>query len=79
MMTSILFSLAAPGATDTRLVGIVTPLVTTPAAFSRKRNSRLAQIDGLPIAAALELYRASNGRYPDSLESPPALLCSDPH
>ena len=37
--------------------------------FSYAYSQWLAHLDGLAIAAALELYRGSNGEYPDSLES----------
>ncbi|HUW61336.1 MAG TPA: hypothetical protein VMZ06_10040 [Candidatus Bathyarchaeia archaeon] len=37
--------------------------------FSYVYSEWLAQIDGLAIAAALEIYRCANGQYPESLES----------
>ena len=37
--------------------------------LSHVHSQWLAQIDGLAIAAALELYRRNNGQYPESLES----------
>ena len=36
--------------------------------LSHVHSQWLAQIDGLAIAAALELYRRNNGQYPESLE-----------